>query len=180
LTKSKYPGTAEFSEDALYRYTLTRENLIPGNDRVLVDIGLNPSTATADEDDRTIAKGIVYALAWGFGRLVKLNAYTYRTKSPKIMFSAKSQGIDIVGPANDRWILDIVELANRTGGKVLCSWGGNIEPFRQEQLVELLKGVELWCVKQNEDRWGTPAHYLYQKNSSTLIPWVYRKDARLP
>ena len=177
MSKIQYEGTAEFSEDLLYRWVLTRENLIPGCSRVLVDIGLNPSTATAEKGDRTIDKGILYAIAWGCGRFVKANAYGYRTKDPKIMFEAKRQGIDIVGSENDAAILRCVNLVQEHGGIVLAAWGGNIEPFRQEQLVELLAGVPLHCVKRNEDKWGTPKHYLYEKNSAQPILWTYQKKA---
>jgi hypothetical protein len=171
-----YDGTAEFSEDMLHRYTLTRENLIPDCSRVLVDIGLNPSTATAVKDDRTVAKGTLYAISWGCSKLIKVNAYAYRTKDPKILFAAKAQGVDIVGPINDQKIMESVKQAVDSGGIVLAAWGGNIEPFRQEQLVELLKGVPLWCVKRNQDKWGTPKHYLYEKNSAQPTPWIYQPN----
>jgi hypothetical protein len=173
--KSKYPGTAWFSDDGVYRWELTRENLGPGDPCPLVDIGLNPSTADHEEDDRTIAKGILYAIAWGCNRLVKCNAYAYCTKDPKIMFAAKRAGVDIVGVENDFAITRAVQLALGMGGKVLVSWGGNIEPYRQERLVEMLDGVPLWCVKRNEDKWGTPKHFLYEKNDAKPIPWKYHR-----
>lgn len=173
MSRSKYEGTAEISEDTLYRWVLTRENLIPDYSKVLVDIGLNPSTADAIEDDNTIKKGIKYAISWGCGQLVKVNAYGYRTKSPEVLFEAKRQGIDIIGSQNNDAILRCVRLAIYSGGIVLAAWGGNIEPFRQEQLVELLQGIPLHCVKKNSDKWGTPKHYLYEKDSAQPIPWTY-------
>lgn len=177
MSKSKYEGTAWFSDEvhadtgeAIYRHELTREGLIPGNQRPLVDIGLNPSTATADEDDRTIAKGILYAIAWGCGRLVKTNAYDYRTKSPAVMFAAKRNGVPII---HENCLVAIernLRLARDLGGIVIASWGGNIEPYRQQQLEDLLGGVAM-CVKVNDDKWRTPKHYLYARNDAQLTPW---------
>lgn len=173
VSESKYAGTAWFSDCELYRHELTREGLIPGNNQILFDIGLNPSTATAEKDDRTIARGIAYAIAWGYGRLVKCNAYDFRTKDPKILFKAKRDGIPIVHENCHVAIERNLRRVRDHGGVVVASWGGNIEPFRQQQLEELLGGVAM-CVKINDDKWRTPKHYLYARNDVQLVPWRRR------
>ena len=48
-----------------YRYELRR---IWSNTKSLVNfVGLNPSTADADENDQTIIKCMSYAKKWGYG-----------------------------------------------------------------------------------------------------------------
>lgn len=178
--KALYRGTAVMSPCGIYRYELTREDIQgerPGLlarmvgeavGRPLVDIGLNPSTATAEEDDRTIRKGCLYAKIWGCSRFLKLNAYGYRHKSPAVMFAAKGHGIDIVGPENLVAIRRGVALARELNGILLVSWGANIEPEWQRELAKEL-GDDAMCVKVNGD--GTPMHYLYARNDVQLVPW---------
>ena len=169
---AKYPGTADFSEDGVYRWKLTRR-IRPemDDDRPLVDIGLNPSTASGGDDDNTIRKGCEYALRWGCTSFHKLNAYGYRSTDPKAMFRAKLNGVDIVGPENVATILMTLGRARQsTGGCIiLLSWGTNIEPVWQTWLAGKI-GPGVVCVRANAD--GTPMHYLYAKNDVKLVPWV--------
>jgi hypothetical protein len=177
--KALYRGTAKLSDDGRYRYELTREDLQGDTPlfarmvgeavgRPLVDIGLNPSTATGEEDDRTIRKGCVYAKAWGCRRFLKYNAYGYRAKFPHVMFAAQREGVDIVGPENLQAIRRGVALVRELRGILLVSWGGNIEPEWQREIANEI-GDDAMCVKVNGD--GTPMHYLYAKNDVQLIPW---------
>lgn len=163
------PNTAIISPCGTYRPALSRDC---GGERPLVCIGLNPSTADHWKNDRTIDKDILFTKAWGFGRFIKLNAYDYRTKHPKLMFAAQKRGIAISSDENDRVILRVVDEALRRGGRVWVAWGGNITPIRQGELkYNLLSAVELWCIKTNKDRYGTPVHELYQPNNSVLQRW---------
>lgn len=178
--KALYHGTAQLSADGLYRYELTREGIQSGGGalfgrivsqavgRPLVDIGLNPSTATAEEDDRTVRKGCLYAMVWGCSRFLKYNAYAYRTKSPAKMFEAKRAGVDIIGPDNLLAIARGVALAREMDGIILVSWGANIERDWQREVAKIV-GDDARCVKVNGD--GTPMHYLYARNDVQLIPW---------
>lgn len=163
---STRPDTARFSECGLYRYELTREL---GGDRTLVSIGLNPSTATDIEDDRTIAKDVGFARRWHMGRVVKGNAYAYKATFPIDMQRAAKAGIDIIGPDNNRTLIELVRLARSTGGIAVVSWGANIDPIRQHDVAALLSDVELWCFGTNLD--GSPVHELYQPYSRQLVRW---------
>ena len=175
LTLGTKPNTARISPCGLYRYELTREL---GGDVPLVSMGLNPSTADAIEDDQTITKDMGFARRWGLGRVVKLNAYGYRTKSPKILFAAAKAGVDIVGPENDAvimtWIERLRDAARRYAslGKIVVSWGANIDPDRQWQIGQMFlsAGVQPFCLGVNED--GTPAHECYLPYERALVPWV--------
>lgn len=172
LFDRRAPDTARFSACGTYRYNLTRELVdIDGNPKPLVICGLNPSTATADDDDRTIARESDFAIRWGCHRLVKVNAYAFIDKSPKVMFAAKKRGVDIIGPENDAAIRAAAELCRTAGGIFLVAWGRNVEPERQYALAEMLgEIVPLTCVKTNGD--GTPTHPLYQPKTLTPVCWV--------
>ncbi len=153
-------GSAVFSPCGVYRYRLDR---FLGGDRPLVGIGLNPSTATAEENDPTLRRDCHFTRAWGFGHFVKLNAYGYKATEPDVMWAADGAGIDIVGPD-----LAVVAWARERGGRVWASWGSHIGVDRQIQLAQML-GEDVWCIKTNLD--GSPVHELYQPNVSVLKPW---------
>ena len=170
------PGTARFSSCKVYRYELTRD--LSGYPRpvdkypprgVLLSIGLNPSTATGEDDDPTIHKESFFTINWGYAIYVKTNAYGYRATKPDNMFAARDRGIDIVGPDNDAAIGAAVDHVRREGGRVLAAWGQHIEPTRQRAVAQLLTGVEVVCVDINKN--GSPAHPLYKKSDS-LQAWT--------
>lgn len=163
--KPRGPGTSSFSDDELYRYALTRDLSAYGGRGTLMSIGLNPSTATADEDDPTVAKECRYAIAWGFAHFVKTNAYAWRDTDPAKMFAAQQRGIDIVGEDNASWL----RWAIRAADQVLVAWGGKIEPARQIAIAAMLADVAPVCVKINVD--GTPSHTCYAPNSAQRVPW---------
>ena len=159
-------GTASFSRCRTFRYTLTRDL---GGARPLVVIGLNPSTADARQDDPTVRREIAFALRWGFGRLVKLNAYSYRATDPRVMQAAAKRGDDIVGPRNDAAITRALTDARASDGLVLVAWGRHARPERVSRLVELLAGTEARCLRTNLD--GSPVHPLYQRATTRPKPW---------
>lgn len=166
------PGTARFSPCGTWRYELTRDlSSYPGPTRragVLLSVGLNPSTATGEDDDPTIHKESGFAIAWGYALYLKANAYGYRATEPDDMFEARDRGVDIVGPDNNRTICDAVDRVRRESGRVLAAWGQNIDPVRQREIAGLLKEVEVVCVAVNKD--GSPSHPLY-KSGDHLRPW---------
>src|SRR6185436_3505127 len=47
-----------------------------------------------------------YARRWGYGELVIVNVYAYRSTSPRDMERHAAAGVDIVGPDNDAGITD--------------------------------------------------------------------------
>jgi hypothetical protein len=172
------PGTATFSPCEKWRYELTRDltnyprpvEMHPPRG-VLLSIGLNPSTATCDDDDPTIHKESLYTIMWGYAIYIKANAYGYRATVPADMFAARDRGgIDIVGPGNDAAIRAAVARVRREGGRVLAAWGGNIEPDRQRAVARLLANVEVVCVRRNND--GTPMHPLYARNAVVPVLWT--------
>jgi hypothetical protein len=168
------PGTARFSACGTWRYELTRDltescYAPKRGSGVLVSIGLNPSTATGDDDDPTVHKESFYTIAWGYARFIKANAYAFRATKPVNMFAARDRGIDIVGPGNDAAILAAVDLVRQQGGRVLVAWGRHIEPERQRAIARLLGPVPAYCIKPNKD--GTPFHTCYSRNDAVPVRW---------
>lgn len=160
------PNTARFSPCGLYRYTLTREL---GGGRTVVFCGLNPSTADANVNDHTVRKDIGFAQRWGYGRILKVNAYGYRATEPADMKRAAKAGVDIVGPENNEALIAAARLARSSGGLFVVAWGANIDPHRQHDVAALLSDVELWCFEINGD--GSPKHELYIPYVRELQRW---------
>ncbi|MEK6791851.1 MAG: DUF1643 domain-containing protein, partial [Deltaproteobacteria bacterium] len=67
----------------LYRYALWR-TWDESQDKVMF-IGLNPSTADATNDDRTISRCRSYAEQWRYGGIIMGNLFAFRTSSPAEM-----------------------------------------------------------------------------------------------
>ncbi len=171
LSAERNPSTSL----AMYRYELggdigVQEPLLVSvrELKVILWIMLNPSTADANEDDQTIATIARFSTRWGYNHLLVGNLYAYRTKHPKIMFSAMKAGIDIVGPHNDIWLRRMVVRARASGGDVMAAWGVNAKPDRVKE-VQAIAG-EMKCLKVNGD--GSPIHPLYQPND--LVPTVWQ------
>ncbi len=172
---------ATFSEDKLHRYELGRswEYML---DRTLLVIGLNPSTATATEDDATIRKEIGFAKRWNCSRLVKVNAFSRRSTDPRMLYQRR--GVrragweSITDLENDTAIARERLLVRATGGITLVAWGANIskiDPKRQAALCELLTAEmgDLMCLGSNQD--GTPVHPLYQPYERERTRWMPRR-----
>jgi hypothetical protein len=77
---------ASFSEDMAHRYSL----LIRWDDSLplLASIGLNPSTADEFKNDPTVARDVKRAATIGFGSLLKLNLFAYKSTDPAGMKAA--------------------------------------------------------------------------------------------
>lgn len=63
--------------DRDYRFVLVR-TINPTLKSKVMFIGVNPSTADANEDDQTTTKLIEFTRRWGFGKYVLMNLFPYR------------------------------------------------------------------------------------------------------
>lgn len=146
-------ATADIRGD--YRYSLTRvwDETLPAVTFVL----LNPSTADATHLDRTLTRYVGFADRNGFGGMLVLNLYAFRTKDPKLMRAAA----DPVGPDNDR------TLAGATG-TVVAGWGMNADAARVSQAVGLLPKLHALGVTKS----GQPRHPLYVRGDAELVEWM--------
>jgi hypothetical protein len=147
------PSTADIRGD--YRYTLTRvwHPVLP----VITFVLLNPSTADEVQLDPTLRRCVGFAKREGFGGMLILNLYAFRTKDPKVMMAAT----DPIGPDNDR------VLASATG-TVVAGWGTNADPARVAEAVALLPPLRALGVTMK----GHPQHPLYVPANAPLVQWV--------
>jgi len=157
--------TAKFSDCGRYRYSLTRT--WDGAPTVAF-IMLNPSTADADNDDPTIRRCIGYAKDWGFGGLVVINLFAFRSTEPKVM---KSGNVEPIGEWNNTTIKAWI---NHGSTLVVAAWGNHGTHY--DRAAEVCRLVErdqpLYALKITLA--GQPAHPLYLKRD--LTPTLYRGE----
>ena len=150
--------SAVFSPCRTYRYTLTRTWEL--NQKSVLFIGLNPSTADENNDDPTIRRCIHYATKWGFGGLVMVNLFAFRATLPKNLMKTSFP----VGEDNNLFIIN----AHKKTKMVLAVWGNNGNFLnRDQEVLELISNP--MCLNINKS--GQPAHPLYQKIEATPKPF---------
>lgn len=129
-------STAIYSECENYRYSLVRE--WDAAKIRIVFIGLNPSTATEQENDRTVDKCMRWAAEWNYGSFTMLNLFAYRATDPNDMRRHPSP----VGPQNDRIILESITPDCR----VIPCWGnGGAHQDAADGLLRLLIRQKVKC-----------------------------------
>ncbi len=149
---------AVFSKDRQYRYVLGR-TWNKTLSRVAI-VGLNPSTADEVVNDKTTIRCIKYAQSWGYGGLVLLNLFAFRTPDPKVL---KRQA-DPVGKENDRYIQMYSENCEIT----VAAWGNDGKHIgRDEKVLPLLSRVHFLKLSKE----GCPWHPLFLPLSATPYPW---------
>ena len=151
--------SAILSDCRKYRYSLSRiwDNSKP---YVLV-IGLNPSTADENVDDRTVKKCENYAKNWGFGGLKVVNLFAFRATLPVDMMRADNP----VGFDNDRYIKELSKDAALT----IVAWGNDGSYLgRDKEVLKLIKNP--MCININKT--GQPSHPLFQKKELKSRPYL--------
>jgi len=147
-----------------YRYRLTRRLRREGPPRTgcVAFILLNPSTATAEQDDPTIRKCCAYAVRWGFGELIVGNVFALRSTDPTKLRSHPAP----IGSGSNTELLAIAMRA----AFIVCGWGRYGEG-RGRSVARLLldAGADLRFLKLNND--GSPAHPLYLSGKLTPQKW---------
>ncbi len=160
------PSGAVLSACGRYRHVLWRT--WDESKPVVAFCGLNPSTADASSDDPTMRREIGFAKSWGYGGLVKVNAYDFRATDPRVLrktpfpYSGENLG----------WVLE----AALDSDRFVCCWGVQVDlPVRgrQAHLVERLLGlgITLWALELTHA--GNPRHTLYLKGN--LNPFVWKR-----
>lgn len=127
-------GHAELGgDDDEYRWLLTRRWArgstwfdAPRPDSYVLFIGLNPSTASAAEDDATIRRMIGFAKLWGHNGIAVANLFAFRATKPKVLYKSEDpHGIGGVnGAGEDRGLKRLVAAASGAAVVVAC-WGAN-------------------------------------------------------
>lgn len=143
---------ATFSDDRKYRYSLTR--IWDESKRLMTFCMLNPSTADEIVNDPTIERCQRRTQMMGFGGLIVVNIFAYRSTDPRELLKVE----DPIGPNNNE---HIVRAFGRSHAAI-CGWGkhGSIRG-RGNDVLGLIKlyGWTPMALKINKD--GSPAHPLY-------------------
>lgn len=151
---------AKLSADGVYRYWLHRA--WDAQRRTAVFIGLNPSTADAMKDDQTIRKCVGYADRWGYGGLMMLNVFAYRSRDPRDLLGVE----DPIGRGNWRAIARVAK--SPAVGIVVAAWGTNeLAQVLAPQLRELIPNLHVLKLTKA----GCPSHPLYLPGSLVPEPW---------
>lgn len=155
---------ATFDSTGSYRYTLWRS--WNGRARKVAFVMLNPSTADHRADDPTIRRCIGFARTWGYGSLLVVNLFAYRTPSP----DALKRAADPIGPRNDHYL----RYAQRRADDVVIAWGAHGGWLdRHRRALALLGGPRrraLLCLGATKG--GYPRHPLYLRGDRTPQPWT--------
>jgi hypothetical protein len=150
-----------------YRYTLWR--IWDRSKPILLYIMLNPSTADDVENDPTIRRCIGFAHELGYGGIMVVNLFAYRSVSPDALGYAK----DPIGPNNDHHIL----VQARAADRIICAWGPN-GAFRDRDIavMKMLRegGVtaRIECLRLTKA--NHPGHPLYIMSGTVPITFKGR------
>lgn len=142
---------AVFSPCKRYRYLLGWPAKIGGRGIALFVLA-NPSTATAEKTDPTVARCIAYATRWGYEWCRVVNVRAWRETDPR---KVPADPIAI-GPKNDA----VIACQARRADIIVCGWG-KLGGARGEEVLALIRrsGGAPHALKFNND-WS-PAHPLY-------------------
>lgn len=154
---------ATFSACHRYRYSLTR---FWEEGRHVLWVMLNPSTATAEEDDPTIRRCQGFARSWGYSGIVVANLFALRTSDPRRLY----RDHDPIGPDNDRRLGDMA--ASGGLGLVVAAWGVHgayrARGGRVRAILENRRG-QVHHLGLTQD--GHPRHPLYLPKTTNPEVW---------
>jgi hypothetical protein len=151
-------GVAWYSLDRRYRYALLRRWSEAPPD---VWVMANPSTATAQSDDPTIARVVDYSDRWGAGGVVVVNLFAYRSTDPSVLDVVD----DPVGPYCDRVIDAVIPI----GGRTLLAWGTPGRRMNRPNVVTARLNGALYCLTQLQG--GTSGHPLFKPAALEPSPY---------
>jgi len=141
---------AIFSEDKKYRYFISRI-WDPAADKILF-IMINPSTATKEEDDKTMKKVMEISDKWNFGGVYVGNLYPYCSTKPSELKSIQIPSE--IYQENKRHIQEMVSKSTM----IVYAWGTK-GPDERQQEPEWLKNIvnrDVYCINLSVK--GVPMH----------------------
>lgn len=155
--------TASISCCGRYRHSLGRH--WQRNRGFVLFIGLNPSTADANQDDPTIRRCVTFARDWGYGGMEMCNLFDWRSTDPKNL------------PRNEIAISDKNDPTLRCrvadASLVIAAWGNVPWARRRIDFVfrDVYSDAKRWhCLKLTKD--GFPWHPLYvAKSVKPILFW---------
>lgn len=159
-----YFGKSKNDPSSAYRYVLGRwldRSANVAARRVLFCM-LNPSTADARILDPTVRRCVQFSLSWGFGTMVVVNLFAFRSTDP----GALAKSADPVGVENDSMIKCEAEEADL----VVAAWGSHPIAVERSKRVLSLLGKSVMCLGTTIA--GQPKHPLYIRGDQPLIPFA--------
>lgn len=148
---------AIYSKCEKYRYFLERRFVDGASDKIMTMIMLNPSTATEQQNDPTVARCERRARIWGFAALRVLNIFAYRATDPKDM---RAQS-DPIGPLNNQFIENALKQRN-IHHSIICGWGTHGSFMdREQQIWDLFAKYDFQPFALDWTKDGHPKHPLY-------------------
>lgn len=151
---------AYISQDGKYRYSLWRDWSNGQQTTTVAFVGLNPSTADAEQDDPTIRRCIGFAKAWGCNKLIMVNLFAFRATDPKEMKTAE----DPEGPEN----LAVVKALEEHADLIVVAWGAHGSFKEQDsRYISLFKNPHHLGLTKD----GHPKHPLYLKLDTVPKPF---------
>ena len=148
---------AKFSKCGSYRYALWR--IWNESKPKVMFIGLNPSTANAENDDPTIRRVKGFANQLGYGGVYMANLFALISTDPRALITHP----DAIGHVNDCWLECVAESCEQ----IVFAWGSF--PQAKERAAAVTKKFDGYALKINAD--GSPAHPLYLKKNLKPIPY---------
>ncbi len=146
---------AIFSECGRYRYRLWRT--WDQSKPKITFVGLNPSTANADQNDATIRTVMMFAKQWGYGGVFMVNLFPFISTDPTKLRP------DHLGD-NDLHILDCASKSST----IVFAWGAwKVAKERGAEIASRFPNAMAMLL--NSD--GSPHHPLYLPKSIQLIPY---------
>jgi hypothetical protein len=130
-------------------------------ERVILFVGLNPSTADANQDDPTIRRCARFALREGFDWLYIGNLYAYRSTQAKVL--RMMDDLEAVGPDNKKhlqWLTQKAEI-------VVAAWGAHSLCGYAHTLADWILNLPN-CRVLGQNRDGSPKHPLYVRSGAEL------------
>jgi len=168
-------NSAIISKDQKYRYRLVRdvwpqhESFFGVGEGACCFIMLNPSTADEVNDDPTIRRCVAFARSFECERLEVVNLFAYRATDPTELTLSQLPKVALVGPDNNRHIVQ----ACNDSRIIVCAWGNYGGLFgRASEVLQLIRAqgrIQPMALKINKLS-GQPAHPLYLKGNSQLLP----------
>lgn len=129
-------------------------------------IGMNPSTAGANEVDPTVIKETLITKRQGGRSYIKCNVMDWIATHPRDLLVVD----DPCSKVNFDIILDAAVRAER----IICAWGLLHHRLRHhsQDVLEALRrnNMDLWCVGTTKD--GSPRHPLYLRDDTKVIRYA--------
>ena len=145
-----------------FRYWLHRDLASTGR-AGLVFVMLNPSTANAVNDDRTVGRCVGFGREWGYREITIVNLFALRATKPADL---RRYGSEAIGEHNDE-VLRWVRRHPQTS-MVVAAWGNHGMYLNRAAAVMLIIAPAMALGVSEQ---GCPKHPLYLPRSTKAVAY---------